>query len=280
MADMARDEFVRKLSRLRRVVSSRRVMVAQLQGASTRLGDHEKYAQGDQVLDVVRWDGPDATPVLLVHGIGMGRDYFGLLRDQLLNDRDVIGIDLPGFGASPTPAESLSIPETADLLAAYLGDRVGEPVIAVGHSMGAQVVTELAVRHPALVERLVLIAPSVNPRERSARALTWRLMQDLVGDSPRVVAIGARLYASAGMRWFLAKLGPMLDHRIELVAPAVTCPTLVIAGADDRVCPLPWVRELAALIPGARLQVARDRGHEAIITDPEPIASLIRKFAA
>src|SRR5690606_6915122 len=135
-----------------------------------------------------------------------------------------VALDLPGFGESPEPAESLSMAALADLVARALEAHVPMPCVAVGHSMGAQVVAELAVRHPALVERLVLIAPTVNPRERSGWKQALRLLQDLSTDPPIVAAVGARLYLQAGPRWYLRKLRTMLDHDIRPLLPRIAQP--------------------------------------------------------
>ena len=61
-------------------------------------------------------------------------------------------------------------PGTANvaLLSAFLREVVGEPVVLVGNSMGGMVSIFLAAAHPALVERLVLLDPSVPTRRRDA----------------------------------------------------------------------------------------------------------------
>lgn len=145
--------------------------------------------------------------------------------------------------------------------------------------MGTQVVAEPAVRHPALVERLVLIAPTVNPRERSGWKQALRLLQDLANDPLIVAAVGARLYLQAGPRWYLRKLRTMLDHDIRPLLPRIAQPTLVIRGEEDRISPRGWVEQVAALLPNGRLRTAEGKGHEAMITGAEPVARMIEEFA-
>lgn len=238
------------------------------------------HVDGDHVLLLRRWRREGAPVVVLVHGIGMGQQYFGLLREALSAELDVIAVDLPGFGASPEPRESRSMPELADLLAAGLRAMVDEPVIALGHSMGTQVVAELAARHPELVARVVLIAPTVNPRERSGWAQAWRLVQDLSNDPPIVALVGARMYAQAGARWYLRKLGTMLDHDLRAVLPHVHQPTLVIRGDEDRVVPAEWASEVRDLLPHGELRIARGKGHEAMVTGAEPVARMVMELSA
>ncbi|MET4099673.1 pimeloyl-ACP methyl ester carboxylesterase [Agrococcus sp. UYP10] len=238
------------------------------------------HVDGDHVLLLRRWRREGAPIVLLVHGIGMGQQYFGLLREALSAELDVIALDLPGFGASPEPAESMPMPELADFVADALRGIVGEPVIALGHSMGTQVVAELAARHPEAVDRVVLIAPTVNPRERSGWQQAWRLLQDLANDPPIVALVGARMYAQTGLRWYLRKLRSMLAHDLRDVLPRVLQPTLVIRGEEDKVVPEDWAAEVCGLLPHAELRIARGKGHEAMVTGAEPVARMVMEFSA
>lgn len=238
-----------------------------------------EHVEGDHVVVVRHWARPGAQTVVLVHGIGMGQQYFGLLREALLDELDVVALDLPGFGSSPEPAEPLPMPELADLVARALRGTAHEPIIALGHSMGTQVVAELAARHPDLVERVVLIAPTVNPRERNGWAQALRLLQDIANDPPIVMLVGAHMYLQAGPRWFLRKLGSMLDHDIREVLPRIAQPALVIVGEDDKVSPVGWASEVRALLPRGELRIARAKGHEAMVTGAEPVARMVEEFA-
>lgn len=248
-------------------------------GAGADGGAEERqYTNGDNVVIMQRWRREGARTILLVHGIGMGRQYFGLLREALGASADIVAIDLPGFGASPEPAHPLTMTELADLVACALRDAGLEGVTALGHSMGTQVVTELAVRHPDLVEQLVLIGPTINPSERSGWKQALRLVQDLLNDPPIVAFVGAHMYAKAGPRWFIRKLRSMLAHDIRQVLPDVHQPTLVVVGDEDRVTPPGWAQEVHSLLPDSSFRIAHGKGHEAMVSSAEPIAQLIREF--
>ena len=135
-----------------------------------------------------------------------------------------IALDLPGYGEAPEPARVLTVERTADLVAAYLRSRRIGPAVIVGHSMGTQIALEVAVRHPDLVDRIVLIAPTVNPRERTAAQQILRLAQDLLVESPRVMFVGAREYLRAGPH-LRRKFRAMLVHRPEETpSHASACP--------------------------------------------------------
>lgn len=233
---------------------------------------------GATLIAQARGDADAARTFLLVHGIGMGRAIFDDLSGHLVRDgARTIAVDLPGYGDAPEPARVLTMQRTADLLAAYLRAAGDAPVVAVGHSMGSQVVAELAARHPQLVERAVLIGPTVNRRERTARQQILRLAQDIAIESPRVIAIGAREYLRAGPN-LRGKFRAMLVHRPEDAYPRVLAPTLVIRGEEDYVCPRSWCRLVIAALPDATSVEIAGHGHETMIRDAEASASAIRRF--
>jgi pimeloyl-ACP methyl ester carboxylesterase len=220
-------------------------------------------------------DLPEAQTFLLVHGIGMGTSYFAELSLALRPHGRVVAIDLPGFGDSPEPAHSLTMPEMGRLLIDLVGVENLGAVVLVGHSMGTQVAAEAASQCPDLFPQLVLIAPTVNRHERSVPRQAFRLAQDLFNESPKVLALGLQNYYKAGPRWFLKKLRSMMDHQIELTLPSISAHTLVIRGSRDPVCPHGWAEEVAALVPGARLVEIEGRGHETMVKDGFCAADLI-----
>lgn len=217
---------------------------------------------------------------VLVHGIGMGRGVFGDLVEELGAAGEVIALDLPGFGDSPKPRRPLDMAACGDLVAALLDALGVRDGVLVGHSMGAQVVTETLARHPDLRGRAVLVSPTVNPAERSAVVQGLRLLQDIAIESPKVLALGAVHYVKAGPVWYAKTLRRMVGHRIEDVLPRLDADTLVIRGEVDRVSPREWAREVARLVPRGVLREVPDRGHEAMIRTAQPAATLIAEHAA
>lgn len=215
--------------------------------------------------------------IVLLHGIGMGRTVFADLADHLDENQWVLALDLPGFGEAPEPARVLTMERTADLVAAFLRRRNATPAVLVGHSMGTQVAVEVAVRHPELVDRLVLIGPTVNRRERTVARQLMRLVQDLAIESPRVIAVGAREYLRAGPH-LRAKLRAMIVHHPEDAYPKVAAPTLVVRGEKDFVASREWCAFVTTSIPGARSTEVPRRGHEAMIRDATPVARAIEAF--
>ncbi|WP_226961935.1 MULTISPECIES: alpha/beta fold hydrolase [Streptomyces] len=102
--------------------------------------------------------------LLLVHGWGSDADDWAPLVPELAGWARVIAPDLPGHGPSAARAGGDGGPHSphgvADLLAALLRDRGTGPVVAIGHSLGGQVVSALAIAHPELVGAVAVLAPA------------------------------------------------------------------------------------------------------------------------
>ncbi len=242
--------------------------------ASTR-----EFRSGERVV-VIRQSGIAEGPdYVLVHGLGMAREYWDGLADELEAGGTVYALDLPGFGDAPEPARPLSMPEAGALLAELLAAEGLDRPVLIGHSTGAQAVAETAARHPELVERLVLIGPTVNPRERTLAKQTARFLQDVAVLNPKVFALGIAAYAEAGPGWYVRNLRPMLEHRIELALPEIAAPTLVVRGEHDRIVPRYWAEEVAALVPDGRYVEVQGRGHETMVLAGRLVGELIARHA-
>src|ERR1700721_3161310 len=113
-------------------------------------------------------DGP--ARVLALHGWRRTHsDFAGVLGTGSRSGASPsIAVDLPGFGASPPPAEAWGSAEYAELVARTLrtpgpGSPEG-PVVVLGHSFGGRVAVHLAASHPELVRSLVLTGAPVARR--------------------------------------------------------------------------------------------------------------------
>jgi pimeloyl-ACP methyl ester carboxylesterase len=85
-------------------------------------------------------------PLLLVHGLGAGWKSWQPIIDELAVSREVIAVDLPGFGETPPLDGEVSIATLTDAVAAFIRRRGLDGVATVGQSMGGRMVLELARR--------------------------------------------------------------------------------------------------------------------------------------
>ncbi len=219
-------------------------------------------------------------PLVLVHGVGVSSRYMVPLALRLAPELHVYALDLPGFGLSQKPRRPLDVPELADALRAWL-DAVGlDRVDLLGHSLGSQVVVDLAVRHPERVARLVLVAPTVEPRLRTFLRQIPRWPVALARERTALLPILMGDYLATGPIRMLRSISLMLKDRIEEKLPFVRAPTLVIRGTRDLLVSERWAEEVAALLPDGRLVVVDGGPHALHFGAPAKLAAIIKQALA
>lgn len=121
---------------------------------TTRYRSHDPQPD-DGGLAVGEWAGSGPL-VLALHGLTAHHRCWDLVA-QALPDHRVLAPDLRGRGRSNALSGASSMAQHADDVARVLREREAGPAVVVGHSMGGFVALVLAVRHPDLVDRLVLV---------------------------------------------------------------------------------------------------------------------------
>jgi pimeloyl-ACP methyl ester carboxylesterase len=201
----------------------------------------------------------DATPIVLVHGLTSSRTLKPLIR--ALGSRPVYAPDLPGFGMSDQPIHPLDVRGLADALRRWLNDNDLAPAIVVGVSFGSQVAVELAVRHPAAVDRLALVGPTFDPSARSKSRLALRWVRNAPRWSPRLAPTVVHDLVDAGPWRSLRTLHEALGDRVERKLSRVEARTLVVRPERDHLVPEAWAERVAELIPDSELAVLPKAGH-------------------
>jgi 2-hydroxy-6-oxonona-2,4-dienedioate hydrolase len=223
---------------------------------------------------------PDGRmPLVLLHGLVISSSF---LRDaaRLLGvDHPTYAPDLPGYGHSTKPPRTYGIEEQADLLGAWM-DTVGiERAALAGSSMGTQFATALAAQRPELVERLVLLGPTMDPSARSRPVAMLRWLAESPHEIP-MLPIAVRDYIKAGMSRARETFEIALADRMEDRLPQLDVPALVIRGEKDRIVSQEWAAEVARLLPQGRLEVVEGGFHALNFSSPERFAAIVRSFLA
>lgn len=200
---------------------------------------------------------------VLVHGLGVGGRYFRPLADELGPESRI-----PEVREPLPPAE----------LAGRFAEGFDGPAVVVANSMGCQVAAELAVHRPELVEALVLVGPTVDPRARGLVRSLARLLADAWYEPPRLTAIVAVDYVTMGPLDVLKQARHALAHRIEELLPRVEQEAVVVRGAHDRLCPERWAREASSLLSRGRLVTIAGAGHAAHFSHPREVAAVVREL--
>lgn len=242
-------------------------------------------------------------PVLLVAGFACDGTIWSQVVPRLTAAHRVIVFDNRGTGrtaASEGPANIAQM--AAD--AAGLVDALGmDRVHVAGHSMGGMIAQELALSHPERVTSLMLLSTAARLDVRGKAIIeSW-------GELPRQLdpVAGTRLV----MPWVYTEAFFARPGAVEQVINAIVSnphppsasgvyaqsraigqwhstsrlaeiahPTLVLAGGEDMLLPVPFSDQLARGIRGAELVVLEQTGHGMLIESPAAVAEALLGFLA
>jgi pimeloyl-ACP methyl ester carboxylesterase len=202
----------------------------------------------------------ETMPIVLVHGFSSSRSLKQLIK-ALGTRRPVFAPDLPGFGLSDQPIHPLDVSGLGDALRRWLFDNELAPAIVIGVSFGCQVAIDLAARHPAAVDRLVLVGPTCDPEARTAGRLALRWARNAPRSSPRLATTVVHDLIDAGPWRSARTLRKALDDPVEEKLGQIEAPTLVVRPERDRLVPPSLTERVADLIPDAELLVLPKAGH-------------------
>lgn len=190
-------------------------------------------------------------PLVVIGGLGLGVSELQPLIAALAADHEVIAVDNRGSGRSSKPPGPYTIEQMAADVAALLRCLGLSRAHVLGISMGGRIAMSLALDHPEIVDRLVLVStgPRVaGHRRRVQLGMAISRLPVLRGrNSPPLHAIKAQFAASSRF-----DCTSRLDQ--------ITQPTLVVHGRSDHVAPLKLAKQFRDSVPGARL-VLLDGGH-------------------
>ena len=243
----------------------------------------------------------NGEPLVLIHGLGGSRRIWDPMLERVAAERDVIAVDLPGFGESPPLSDGVA--PTAANLGTAVGDLCAElgverPHLA-GNSLGAWAALELA--KTGVAASVCGISPAglwrrpLGPRRVDSHALALRLrpLMPLLLASRRLrtrflrttVARPERLTGAEAkglVRDWLDAPGyaaanvEMRSHVFER-PELVTVPTTIAWGTEDALVGAPRRERMP---PGARYVELEGLGHTPTWDDPPRIAELLLDASA
>lgn len=235
-------------------------------------------------------------PLVLLHGFAGDALLWGEVA-AAAKARPLVALDLPGHGGAPLP-EGLDFEAAADLVIRRL-DALGLASAGIaGYSLGGRIALSLAIRHPGRVRGLVLCGahPGLDDAardERRAADARWSALvrergvlafaarwdaqplfatRAALGDAPRERLSRARDRhdaAALAHAMDVFSLAAMPDYRSRLAMLRI--PVIALAGADDAKF-LALAREMAALLPSARVDVVEGAGHDLLSERPGRVA--------
>jgi 3-oxoadipate enol-lactonase len=239
-------------------------------------------------LIAARRTGNGPRNIVCLHPLASAGVFWDPIATALAADATVLAPDARGHGASAWDGSGFTIEDMADDTADLIQRAVGEPVGVVGMSMGGCIAMALAIRHPDLVDRLVLAdtTSSYGPdrvekwAQRSRNARTKRRIDQVdfqlerwFSDSFRAehrdgaqrivdifLATNSEAHAAA-----CTALGAF-DCTAEL--RKITVPTLIVVGELDQATPPSMADTIHRGIAGSTLHVIEGAKHMSLIEDP------------
>jgi 3-oxoadipate enol-lactonase len=237
------------------------------------------------------------TPLLLFHSLLSDRASFDAVAPRLAESFRVVTPELPGFGRSQPLAGGLAA--IADRMAELVREvAAGGEAIVLGNGYGGFVALQMAIRHPGLATRLILAdcgaAFSEAGRqafrnmaavasEKGLAAITDIAMRRLFAPEFQAAHPAlmhhrreAFLRTDAGVFRVACDALATLDLRGEV--SGVKVPTLVMVGEHDEATPPEMSRELAALLPDARLKIIPGCAHVPQLQSPHLFLEAVADF--
>ena len=208
-----------------------------------------------------RADGSARLDVVMVHGLAVSNRYLLPSLRAFAREHRVFAPDLPGVGRSSKPERELTMVELADGLAAWM-DVVGVGrAVLVGHSLGCQVVAQVAARHPERVAAVVLTSPAPDPGRGPLRQQAWRLLVDGGRERLGMVVIAATDYPRTGIGGILGTLRAASRRQAQPDVQTIDQRTLVVRGGRDPLVSAAWARHLEVVFPDASVVTLPDAPH-------------------
>lgn len=225
----------------------------------------------------------DGDPLLLIMGLGADASAWQLHLEAYRERFRCIAVDNRGAGASSKPPGPYSTPQMADDHAGLVRALGLGKVRVVGISMGGAIAQELALRHPGLVDRMVIVSSWARCDEYAAEvfghfaavrahvseAEFTRLLQlwiwgpayldahlDELRDARRADAA-----PWMGQAAFESQCEACIAHDAFARLHEIRVPTLITVGAADILTPPRFAQELRAQIPRSELHVFPGAAH-------------------
>jgi pimeloyl-ACP methyl ester carboxylesterase len=220
--------------------------------------------------------------MVFIHGAGLDHSLFGLQSRYFgYHGWNVLAVDLPGHGRSAGPPVA-----SVTAMAEWVFETVkAEKFSIVGHSMGALIALECAIRQPARIEKIALLGVAypmkvsevfLDAARRNDHAAYD--METIWGHAPQV-PLGANpnpgmwMYGDALAR--LRRLAPGVLHNDlkacndYALAGEVSCPVLMVLGQRDVMTPPKSAASLVQKLKEAKVKTIQFSGHSLMAEAPD-----------
>jgi pimeloyl-ACP methyl ester carboxylesterase len=253
---------------------------------------------------------PDSPVVILIHGFASSNLVWSKVLLELAEaGYRVVAPDLLGYGYTDKPKQlEYTITRQSQMIVGFMRKLEIGSAVLVGSSYGGAVAATVALDHPELVDKLVLVGAVTN--NRPTRYMLMRLFgSPIIGDILSPLLVGSRRLLRRRMKrvydrhsWAMDEKRVDARHiplrtrgahraiirtvrrwdaeRVSRDAHTMTRPTLIVWGENDREVSIEDGRRIHGQIPNSRLFVFRDCGHLPHEEYPEEFVELVAEFVA
>lgn len=222
--------------------------------------------------------------ILILHG--WGQSSFSWLNSTTLFNRNhrYLLLDLPSFGGTANLADGADIPQFTEFVHEFTKKLNLNHFVLIGHSFGGQIAADFALKHPDLLQKLVLVDAAVirtknlKTQIKSILAKTFKPISSLlpiqVINSIFKIQSPDYINASKHQRSVLHKI---LRYNLKSKLHLIEVPTDIIWGSEDHL--IPYVgKVLVETIPNARLHLVYGAGHSLQLSHPDKLATTINEI--
>jgi pimeloyl-ACP methyl ester carboxylesterase len=245
---------------------------------------------------------PTGPPIIFIHGLGGSSEFYSPLISCLKLDtsHSLHLLDLEGHGLSPTSAaSSISISSySSDFYALTQYANISNATV-IAHSMGCLVAMDLALKHPELVSKLLLLGPPPSPVPEAgrngsiARAITVRgsgmaaIVDAVIAAGTSAKSKSENFLAIAAIRMSLLGQDPegyakgctaLAGESEALSVQELKAKTLIITGDEDEISTPAICNKYSEEINGAIVEVLPEVGHWHVFESPTAVANAIGQF--
>jgi 2-hydroxy-6-oxonona-2,4-dienedioate hydrolase len=242
-------------------------------------------------------DAGDGEAVIMIHGLGGSIESWTNNFDELAKSLHVLAIDLPGFGLSDKPKMKYTIKFFKHVIVRFLQQLQIDQVSIVGSSLGGHIAAEVAIDHPDLLKRLVLISPpgalpssfkGTPALKRYAKVVNAKSIQQVKQalfavdnkqvDDSYAQLVYQKMSMSGAREAFLSALAgsaqaPRLNNRLQ----KIKAPTLLLWGKEDKMIPVKFVEPFIKM-KNCRIVLLENCGHRAHVDKPELFNRIVVDF--
>ena len=254
------------------------------------------------------WGNPQAPPLVCLHGFTSHAHSWDTFAEAMRERYHVLALDQRGHGLTDWATDYHALRRVEDMEAFRAALHLDQFAL-VGLSMGGRAAFQYTARHPARVERLVIVDIAPEATATGTQRIASGLQAKDVFDDPEEAFQAAR---QANPRPSDADLRARLSHGLmqrpdgkwtfrydvalrngsgarvmatpEEIASdwqslgRITCPTLLVRGADSDILSPELAQRMVAAIPNCRLVEVQDSGHSVPLDNPAGFLEAVRDF--